>query len=178
MGGNQGTAEQQWFAAFNNTLSHRNNRLLVVFNFEGVVNNTDCMGALASILSPENAPQCLVEPPWNVTVGLVSFMSSSSSSSSISVSILWGFPGYDVDSLFLDVALTPQLLPSGALADPTVIAHAPVNASALSYTFSLDANEYGNATLWASFVAVGCSGSQSIATDALQIVLPGERERR
>ena len=86
MGGNKGSAQEQWQKAFENTLNYRNNRLVdvrstpthttslftrpsptrcchrihsrQVFNWEGISSNADALAALRAALS--SAPPCLV----------------------------------------------------------------------------------------------------------------------
>ena len=56
-GGNAGTPLQQWLAAFNNTLSYRNNRLVAVYNWE----SAPPVALSAAQLVLAAAPACLVD---------------------------------------------------------------------------------------------------------------------
>jgi hypothetical protein len=66
IGGNKGTAQRQWHQAFENTLGYRNNRLVDVFNWEGISSNADALAALRSVLSSE--AHCLVQPATHASV--------------------------------------------------------------------------------------------------------------
>jgi hypothetical protein len=52
-GGNKGTEREQWYQAFNNTLTYRNNGLVDVYNWESFQTNPNAIDALKQILSEQ-----------------------------------------------------------------------------------------------------------------------------
>ncbi len=161
MGGNSGTPEEQWAAAINNTLSHRNARLLDVFNWEGVKATPAAVAALSAALSAP--PACVVDAPQAVTA-------APAPGGGGAVVLTW-LPSIDSDADALDVSSVPDTLPSGALADPDVLAGADVTGRT-SFTVAPPGPGWANATLWAVVRSRGCGGTQAMASDAVAFVVP------
>lgn len=144
-GGNSGTAVQQWFQAFNNSLSLLNAHMVVVYNWESLVQDADALTALQSILS---AGPCVVDAATSLQTQVVSS----------SALLIWT-PGQAVSSQVLDVSNVPAMTASGTLAN----AYMTVNVTGNNFTLS---NLLGGTYFW-TVRSFGCTlqGSASGAQE-------------
>ena len=108
---NSGSAEL-WAAAFAGTLTYRNNRLIVVQNFNSIQHNPGALAALVGVLQVSPLSACFVDAP-------TSLAAAPQNSSSWVLSWAMTSSAADVATTVVDVAVASQpLLPSGRLASP------------------------------------------------------------
>lgn len=144
MGGNSGTPLQQWLAAFNNTLNFMNNRLVDVYNFEGL--DAVALAALQLILSA--SPSCLVDSIAGAAAVQIN---------ATAWALTWT-PPVAAEALYFQASSLADTLPSGALAVLDV-ASTTLPGDAAGVTLALPANFSGSAVYW-TVVAGGCGATQ------------------
>ena len=172
-GGNPGTPLQQWVAAFNNTLNWRNNRLVDVFNVRAslpsfalagcvppnlvpadrasVVLQWEFMGATAqqaAAIVLDEAPRCLVDSPGSLKAARLH---------KSAWALTWT-AAVDAQSLQLQAASQPSMLPSGLLAAPD-LAVQELDGQANGTVLALPGFP-GERVYW-TVVAVGCERAQA-----------------
>ena len=132
--------QQQWYAAFNNTITLRNNRLVDVYNIENIPN--EALAAAQQILA--ESPPCLVDSAAALTSARLNATHSRLS---------WT-PGADADSQLLSVSASPDTGFSGNLLLPDVaLQQLPGSAS----SFDLALPELP--AFW-TILSSGCGGTQ------------------
>ena len=153
-----GHPQAAWAAALAATQGYRNNRLVVVQNFESIQHDANALAALAAALAAE--PACLVDAPTALTAQLVN----------ATLRVTWAAPrslGGPLESQSLLASTLALTLPSGALASPDVaLLLLPGNAAAAEVALpaGFDASE-----VFLQVIARGCAGTQSLATDAVVV---------
>ena len=161
----RGQPQALWAAALNATQAWRNNRLVVVQNFESVRGDGGALAAIAAAL--DAAPPCLVDAP----TGLFAAQPGSNASA---LQVTWSSPALAAgaaqpDAFDVAVSSLRDTLPSGALAVPNVAA-AALAGGATSATLPLPPG-YSGATVYVAVVARGCAGAQTAAADAIAVTL-------
>eukprot|EP00043_Microstomoeca_roanoka_P030368 m.26129 g.26129 ORF g.26129 m.26129 type:complete len:578 (-) comp9979_c0_seq1:44-1777(-) len=161
LGGNKGTGEQQWFQALSNTLNYRNNRLVDIFNWEGIRGNPDATQALVALL--QEAPGCFVDAPTNLTTSEVN---------STAVLLSWNPPFLSeaaeaTSSLTLSVTTHPALDTSGQFANITLLRTLVTHQT--HHLLQFDEAEPGQTpttipTLYWSLSVTGCESQQQMIT--------------
>ena len=152
-----GEPQAFWAAALAATLAARNNRLIVVQNFESVRGDAAALAALAAALA--EPPACVVDAPTGLAATRIN---------ATAWALAWAPPrGAPPDALDVAASTLRDTLPSGALAVPDVYrARAP--GAALGATLVLPQG-FDGAVVWWAAVARGCGGAQTAAADAVAI---------
>ena len=147
MGGNSGTPQEQWHAAFNNTLSYRNNRLVTVYNWENIP--PEALAAAAQALA--EPPPCLVDAPRGL---------AAARRNATHVRLSWT-PGALADAQLLAAGSAPRTDYSGALATADVAA-ATLDGAAQG----LDVAAAQGAGFFWTVVSRGCGPQAQLAAAA------------
>lgn len=148
-----------WAAALAATQDFRNNRVVVVQNFESIQHDAGALAAVAAALAA--GPACLVDAPTALAAARVN---------ATALSVTWAAPravGGPVESQTLLVSTVASTLPSAALAAPDVAAlRLPGDAAAglVALPDGFDASE-----VFVQVVARGCAGAQTVAADAVVV---------
>ena len=173
-----GHPQAAWAAALAATQGFRNNRVVVVQNFESVQHDAGALAALSAALSAQ--PACLVDAPTGLAVAVVAGgAGGAGGAAALTLNVTWAAPralGGPVEAQTLLASTSPLTLPSAALAVPDVaLLQLPGDAAAaqLALPAGWDASE-----LFVQVVARGCAGTQSVAADAVVVDTAPAASRR
>ena len=157
MGGNAGAPVAQWQAAFANTLSLRNNRMIDAYNLEDLP--AEALAALQLVLAADAG--CLVDSAAGLGAARLN---------ATHVRLSWA-PGAAADAATLQASSLPDALPSGALAAPSV-AEAQLPGAAASFDLAHAAGGGGAPPVYWTVLSRGCGGQQ-LAVAAVQALPQG-----
>lgn len=149
MGGNHGSEEAQWEAAFTNALGYANNRLVDVYNLEDI--DAAALSAAKAVLNV--TPACLVDSPGN--------LSCQATGDGDTTQLRWT-PGQAADDSLLLASTSALSLVSGFLAVPDVLA---VRVPPTLSEYALNVSAWLGVPLYWQVVARGCMGSQQMPSD-------------
>lgn len=157
----RGKDKESWAQALNATMSFRNNRLIVVQNFQSIANDSGPLDAIIDALNTQEA--CIVDVPINLSI------SSGINSSNYLLSWTLSLPIPLDTILTLRVSTVSLTLPSAELAVPDIALQTLPN-TAVSTSFSLP-NGFDGSEIYSQIVASACSSTQTMASDALLSIL-------
>jgi hypothetical protein len=156
--GGKGTASQ-WDFAFNDILSYRNNRLVIAQNWNSIWNPYQSVAIASLARAVSTAPLCLV--------GTASSMGATKLNDT-AYELHW-LPGTKAETQSVLASAVPELLPSGALAAPTLLSMTLPPAASFT-TLTLQSDPSYELVRW-QVVTRGCKGTQTIVTDVETLVL-------
>jgi hypothetical protein len=136
-------------------MSYRNNRLIVVQNFQSIADDAGPLGAIIDALNTQET--CIVDAPINLSV-------TSGSNSTFIVSWTLSLPVPVDTRLSLRVSTLSLTLPSAELAVAN-IASQSLPATAVSSSFTLPQG-FDGAEFFVQVVAYACGSTQTMASDA------------
>jgi hypothetical protein len=142
-------------------MSFRNNRLIIVQNFQSIANDSGPLDAIIDALNTQEA--CIVDVPINLSI------SSGINSSNYLLSWTLSLPIPLDTILTLRVSTLSLTLPSAELAVPDIALQTLPN-TAVSTSFSLP-NGFDGSEIYSQIVASACGSTQTMASDALLSIL-------
>jgi hypothetical protein len=151
----RGKDKSLWAQALNATMSYRNNRLIVVQNFQSIADDAGPLGAIIDALNTQET--CIVDAPINLSV-------TSGSNSTFIFSWTLSLPVPVDTRLSLRVSTLSLTLPSAELAVAN-IALKSLPATAVSSSFTLPQG-FDGAEFFVQVVAYACGSTQTMASDA------------
>lgn len=160
----RGRPAAEWAAALNATMRTRNNRLLVVQNFESIEGDAGPLAAVVAALAA--GPACLIDAPSGLASARVN--ATAFGLSWTPPQVIGGGGAADATVTLL-ASTTAATLSSGALAAPDVarvVLAGSIQAFVLALPRGFDASE-----VWWTVQARGCGGLQSAAADTAVITV-------
>ena len=158
----RGKDKGEWATALNATMSYRNNRLVVVQNFQSIADDLGPLGAIIDALNTQEP--CIVDSPTNLTI------SSGSNSSTFHVTWSLSSPVPVDTSLSLRVSSLSLTLPSAELAVADVAQLDSLPATSVDAFFVLHEG-FDGSEVFVQVTAYACNNTQTMASDAVLLNL-------
>jgi hypothetical protein len=148
---------EQWAAALAGTLTPGNNRLLVVQNFESIAGDAVACSAVREAVA--SGAQCLVDAPL--------LLPQPQRLNATAWAVAWALAGGSTpQSLALRASSTPATLPSGQLAVADVAELEGMAGTATAAVLALAQGQPLPVRVYWQVTAMGCNGTQRMASDA------------
>jgi hypothetical protein len=159
----RGKDKASWANALNSTMSFRNNRLVVVQNFQSIADDLGPLGAIVDALNAQEP--CIVDAPKNLTI--------SPGSNSSTFHLTWSLSSpVPVDtSLSLRVSSLSLTLPSAELAVADVARMDSLNATSVDALFFVLPAGFDGSEVYVQVTAYACGNTQTMASDAFLLNL-------
>lgn len=128
-----------WKDALVNTLSYKSNKLLAIYNWSGIKNNTVAINAIRDVLDTPSS--CWLSP---------AVINSQVAGNNVTLS--WGKPE-NTEALYLGISNNPERLPSGGIKEINVANEIATDKTTVSKTLA-------KGTYYWQITADGCGASQ------------------